>query len=285
MNDREINLYQQERDAIAFLGLGSFLFQHWDSPNQIWPGINNVAHSTGLNIAALVIDNSDSEVLALERNAIHSLCNPLEHAEVRAIRTALDRLKQKRPKPDHISIEDYYINHLFYREGKHPTDYLTQGCTLVTTLEPCPMCTATICVCRMKRTVFIIDDATFGGSFYGNHGGAQRGIKNNYYSTYDLEYAYLKFDARDGEIISAAQRILNDIRRKVGRSDSDSLRGRHVYDTLVFDHLRDDLFAINNYFQSLDEPSSLASGVTYKSNLRMLIDLKTRCGDVLTSLE
>src|SRR5258707_131053 len=62
-------LFRAERDALAFLGLLSSLYLRFDPPisspigNQSQP-----THFHGLNVHALVIDNADGEVLALEQN-------------------------------------------------------------------------------------------------------------------------------------------------------------------------------------------------------------------------
>src|SRR5947199_538906 len=80
-------LFRAERDALAFLGLLSSLYLRFDPPisapigNQSQP-----THFHGLNVHALVIDNADGEVLALEQNQIHAHQSPVEHGEQRALR-------------------------------------------------------------------------------------------------------------------------------------------------------------------------------------------------------
>ena len=86
----DLALFRAERDALAFLGLLSSLYLRFDPP--ISPANGTAAqptHFQGLNIHALVIDNADGEVLALEHNQIHAHQSPVEHAEQRALRIAI----------------------------------------------------------------------------------------------------------------------------------------------------------------------------------------------------
>ena len=92
-------LFRAERDALAFLGLLSSLYLRFDPPisspigNQSQP-----THFHGLNVHALVIDNTDGEVLALEQNQIHAHQSPVEHGEQRVLRAAIARVGEKRPR-------------------------------------------------------------------------------------------------------------------------------------------------------------------------------------------
>src|SRR5258708_38256099 len=111
-------LFRAERDALAFLGLLSSLHLRFDPPitspigNQPQP-----THFHGLNVHALVIDNVDGEVLALEQNQIHAHQSPVEHGEQRALRTAIARVGQKRPRGTATTVEEYYRSQLFYGNG------------------------------------------------------------------------------------------------------------------------------------------------------------------------
>jgi tRNA(Arg) A34 adenosine deaminase TadA len=58
-----------------------------------------------LNIHAAVLDNVDGEVLALDRNTIHSDASPLQHGEQRTIRTAIAKVTMKRPRQPSQAIE------------------------------------------------------------------------------------------------------------------------------------------------------------------------------------
>ena len=94
----DLALFRAERDALAFLGLLSSLYLRFDPP--ISPADAAAAqptHFQGLNIHALIIDNADGEVLALEHNQIHAHQSPVEHAEQRALRMAIARIAAKRP--------------------------------------------------------------------------------------------------------------------------------------------------------------------------------------------
>jgi tRNA(Arg) A34 adenosine deaminase TadA len=166
----DLGLFRAERDALAFLGLLSSLYLRFDPP--IGGGDGDTAqptHFQGPNIHALIIDNADGEVLALEHNQIHAHQSPVEHAEQRALRMAIARIGAKRPRAPATTVEDYYRSQMFYDDGAQDADFLKRGATIYTSLEPCPMCATTILVCRVKRTVFLLQDAT-----YGESGSAQR---------------------------------------------------------------------------------------------------------------
>ncbi len=76
-------------------------------------------------IGAVVLDAS-GEVLASARNRREELADPTAHAEVLALREAAARVGEWR----------------------------LQGCTLVVTLEPCPMCAGAAMMSRIDRLVF-----------------------------------------------------------------------------------------------------------------------------------
>ena len=137
----DLALFRAERDALAFLGLLSSLYLHFDPP--ISCGDNDTAqptHFQGLNIHALIVDNADGEVLALEHNQIHAHQSPVEHAEQRALRMAIARIGAKRPRAPATTVEDYYRRQMFYDDGAQDADFLQRGATIYTSLEPCPMC-------------------------------------------------------------------------------------------------------------------------------------------------
>ncbi len=118
---------QAERDAVAFLGLLSFLYLTWDPPIRTGAGVNDVTHHAGLNIGAIVVDNIDGEVLGIARNVIHSAESPVEHAEQRVIRAAIQRLHAKRARSETISVEQYYRGSLFYGPGVATRDFIDSG--------------------------------------------------------------------------------------------------------------------------------------------------------------
>ena len=96
MDPQDFALFRAERDALAFLGLLSSLHLRFDPP--ISPPTGNQSqptHLRGLNVHALVIDNVDGEVLALEQNQIHAHESPVEHGEQRVLRAAIARVGKK----------------------------------------------------------------------------------------------------------------------------------------------------------------------------------------------
>ena len=79
----------------------------------------------------------DSEIIATANNQVTSTFDPTAHAEVNAIRAACRKL-------DTFSLE---------------------GCVLITSCEPCPMCLSASLWSRVDRIVFSADrhDAAIGG--------------------------------------------------------------------------------------------------------------------------
>lgn len=89
-------------------------------------------------IGALVV--IDGEIVASRHNERERLGDPTAHAEMLALRDAADRVGGSR----------------------------LDGATLVTTLEPCPMCAGAALLARVGRVVFGADDMKAGacGSLY-----------------------------------------------------------------------------------------------------------------------
>jgi tRNA(Arg) A34 adenosine deaminase TadA len=260
-----------ERDALGFIGVLAHAFLTWDPP--IAAGLDShgnadFTHYAGLNIHALIVDNLDGEVLAIERNLIHEGEDPTRHAEQGAIRAALARLRVKRPRGAGVSVENYYRSHLFYDAGSANEDFVRKGCTLYTTLEPCPMCTTTICVCRMKRTVFIIQDKKFGGSW----GDAKSpGIKDHFYPSYDLSYGPFGV-VGSSPIATKAGAILDTISPLI-----QAMRTQGLQDTWFLDRLHDQLGAALDALTTLKDSDVAATGGDKAINLRTLMDLKRLC--------
>ena len=82
-----------------------------------------------------------------------------------------------------------------------------KGATIYTSLEPCPMCATTILVCRVKRTVFLLQDHTYGGAW--------TIIKKTFYDKYNLTYGQLDLSYAKSPLI---QRAHDDQRRSAKRS-------------------------------------------------------------------
>ncbi len=262
---------RSERDALAFLGVLTHAFLTWDPPvaaGRDSQGKPDFTHYAGLNIHALVIDNVDGEVLAIERNLIHEFADPTRHAEQAAIRSALGRLQIKRPRPAGMSVENYYRSHLFYDRGAAPEDFVRKGCTIYTTLEPCPMCTTTICVCRMKRTVFVIPDEKYGGSW----GTPQRpGIKDRFYASYDLGYEALAL-AGASAAVERSRNLVGAIAPLIS-----AMRKEGIQDTWFLDRLHHELRAGLDALTALKNSDIAASGTDRDINLKTLMDLKRLC--------
>uniref|UniRef100_A0A7V3ZZ88 tRNA-specific adenosine deaminase n=1 Tax=candidate division WOR-3 bacterium TaxID=2052148 RepID=A0A7V3ZZ88_UNCW3 len=76
----------------------------------------------------------DGEIIAKGHNRVENLNDPTAHAEIIAIGSAGDKLKNWR---------------------------LT-GCTMYVTLEPCLMCTGALILSRIDKVVYLIEDPKFG---------------------------------------------------------------------------------------------------------------------------
>src|SRR5258708_1064018 len=225
----DLALFRAERDALAFLGLLSSLYLRFDPPiSRSDPDMPQPPHFQGLNIHALIVDNADGEVLALEHNPIHAHQSPVEHAEQRALRMAIARIGAKRPRAPATTVEDYYRTQMFYDDGAQDADFLQRGATIYTSLEPCPMCATTILVCRVKRTVFLLQDTTFGGAWVST--------KNQFYKKYNLTYGQLNRSDASSPFIIRARYLHQTMSTPV-----EGIRKDKVIDTLIFDHLIEDL--------------------------------------------
>jgi tRNA(adenine34) deaminase len=76
----------------------------------------------------------DGEIIAKGHNRVESLNDPTAHAEIIAIGSAGEKLKNWR---------------------------LT-GCTMYVTLEPCLMCTGALILSRIDKVVYLVEDQKFG---------------------------------------------------------------------------------------------------------------------------
>ncbi len=261
----DLSLFCAERDALAFLGLLSSLYLRFDPP--ISPGDGSAAqptHFQGLNIHALIIDNADGEVLALEHNQIHAHQSPVEHAEQRALRMAIARIGAKRPRASATTVEDYYRAQMFYDDGAEDVDFLQRGATIYTSLEPCPMCATTILVCRVKRTVFLLQDTTYGGVWVS--------AKNQYYQKYHLAYGQLNLSDASSPFILRARNLHQAIFNRV-----EGVRKGKVIDTLIFDHLVEDLETGFKLFCQLTPDDLTTRGDHNTTNRRTFDDLRRMC--------
>jgi tRNA(Arg) A34 adenosine deaminase TadA len=261
----DLALFRAERDALAFLGVISSLHLRFDPPISA-PNISQSqpTHFHGLNVHALMIDNVDGEVLALEQNQIHAHQSPVEHGEQRVLRAAIARVGQKRPRGPATIVEEYYRSQLFYGDGGEEGDFLKQGATIYTSLEPCPMCATTILVCRVKRTVFLLRDQTFGGAW--------TIIKEKFYDRFKLTYGQLDLSYAKSPLIQRAHEINHAMGQKV-----EELHKEKVPDTLFFDHLTEDLRAGFQFFCGVTDRNLATKGAFNSANARTLRDLKRLC--------
>jgi tRNA(Arg) A34 adenosine deaminase TadA len=261
---------------------------NWDPPlKTLDPSLTTQYH--GYNIHAVILDNTDGEVLALERNLIHKSESPVDHGEQLAVRAAVERLKVKRPRTSSQAVEEYYRTSLFYDQGANPGDFVNKGCSLYTTLEPCPMCTATLCVCRMKRVVYVTADSKYGGSWDARplpsggiackctpatKGGTPclcSGLHEAYYMTYDQRYEQLSLNGVAGTLTKTQELSLR-IRNRTAELESKNIPG-----TQFFDYLVPELTEAYAQFNRL-QPSELSTtGADLGRNTKTLNDLKKLC--------
>jgi tRNA(Arg) A34 adenosine deaminase TadA len=250
---------QAERDAIAFLGLLSHMHVQFDPP-ILAPKESAPTHFNGLNIHGMAIDNEDGEVLAIDRNIIHASESPLDHGEQRVLRVAIERVKQKRPRDPDTTIEAYYRSEMFIQPGTAAEDFLRKGATLYTTLEPCPMCAATLLVARVKRVVFIVNDDKYGGAWID--------LKKRFYEKDESTYGLLGISG-GSELLETAARIHAEVLDR-----ANALRASKVRDTHVFDHMRDLLETAFDQFAGLDASALVSIDPDRERNERTLADLK-----------
>lgn len=220
-------IIQADRDALACLGALASVFTRFDVPVD-YPGESAPSHVLGLNIHALIIDNSDGEVLALDRNTIHSDGSPLQHGEQRALRTAISRVSAKRPRQPAQSIEAYYRSSMFLAKGVTPDDFLNLGATLYTTLEPCPYCASALLVARMKRVRFLLADKKYGGAWII--------LKASFYSGDDTNYGPLSLAGSGSSFADSVDVVFSKLVQK-----TDQLRQGGTRDTHLLDSCRDEL--------------------------------------------
>src|SRR5688500_9989152 len=140
------DILRVKRDSIATLGLLAHNFRYFD------PGVSTsqgVTHQYGPNVHCFIVDNTDGEVLAIGRNSVDRDENPLQHGEQVVIRDAVERVRQKRPRPANMTVSQYYKRSMFMQPGGTSGDYLRKGCTLYNTFDPCAMCAVTMFFCYM----------------------------------------------------------------------------------------------------------------------------------------
>jgi len=233
--------------------------KHFDKAFQGPEG--ETTHHNGLNIHALILQNSIGRILGLQQNRIHTYNNPLLHAEQLTLKEAIETMNSLSPRnPSLTSVESYYRTKMFNDTNNY--DALRAGATLYTTLEPCPFCTAALLVSRVKRIVFFTADTVYGGSFYK--------LWADYYRKNDIHYEQLSFDTLvNNSIVRSAGKSLQTILQKISR-----LPG--VPGTLYFDSMENELGEIAMTFEGIKDSDCTSEGDDLLNNRFLLTQFRNR---------
>jgi len=238
-----------ELDAVVFLGLMAYAYRNFDI--QIRHNDGAVTHKNGLNVFACIVDNNDGELLSIWRNQIHKNYNPLLHAEQIVLHEAIDNIRKKyKVDKNYISAERFYREQMFYGDsGKN------KGCTLYTTLEPCPFCTSALLVSRMKRIVYILPDRTFGGS--------SKILKARFYDNYDIKYSQLALHClNEMSFVTKASHLYSSLLKLRDKVLSDKTE----IETLILDYIPEFLADVSTSFNSL-KPSEIIQTLNKSLNI------------------
>ena len=90
-------------------------------------------------VGAVIIKDNTHEVVSSSYNQMKSNKSSLDHAEILALRLAMSRLGNER----------------------------LNGCSMISTLEPCPMCAQAISFARLSNIIFSAADPKSGGVIHG----------------------------------------------------------------------------------------------------------------------
>ena len=90
-------------------------------------------------VGSVIIKDDTQEIVSTGYNQMKSNKSSLDHAEIIALRLAMSRLQNER---------------------------LT-GCSMISTLEPCPMCAQAISFARLSNIIFSAEDFKSGGILHG----------------------------------------------------------------------------------------------------------------------
>ena len=217
-----------------------------------------------------MVDDPDGEVLALGRNSIHSEESPLQHAEQHALRAAIARVHQKRPRDHSVTVEQYYLGQMFTAPGSQRSDFLRLGATCYTTLEPCPMCASALLVSRMKRVVFLLKDTAFGQAWP---------TLKHYYVRDESLYEQLSIDATASPFAGKCSDLLARLRTR-----TDALRPAGTRDTHLLDSCRTEVEEAAALLCSVSEADLATTGRDREANARLLSQLKQACNFPAPSL-
>ena len=103
-------------------------------------GLAEIAYQNDeVPVGAVIFKDNTYEVVAPGFNQMKSNKSSLDHAEILALRLAMSRMGKER---------------------------LT-GCSMITTLEPCPMCAQAISFARLTSIIFSAEDKKSGGILHG----------------------------------------------------------------------------------------------------------------------
>ena len=90
-------------------------------------------------VGAVIIKDNTYEVVSSSYNQMKSNKSSIDHAEILALRLAMSRLGNER----------------------------LNGCSMISTLEPCPMCAQAISFARLSNIIFSASDPKSGGVIHG----------------------------------------------------------------------------------------------------------------------
>lgn len=90
-------------------------------------------------VGSVIIKDDTQEVVSTGYNQMKSNKSSLDHAEIIALRLGMSRLKNER----------------------------LNGCSMISTLEPCPMCAQAISFARLSNIIFSAEDVKSGGILHG----------------------------------------------------------------------------------------------------------------------
>jgi hypothetical protein len=132
----------------------------------------------------------------------------------------------------------------------------------------------------MKRTVFVIPDGTYGGSWGAS--AATPGIKDRYYGRYELQYGVFNI-APDGPLTKRAREVMDLLSARIGTLGAPadrSLRQQGVADTLFFDLMHDELADAFRRFCRVRRADLVTTGNDRDRNAHTLRDLERICNVV-----
>lgn len=253
------DLMRAERDSLAGLGLLASTYIHFD-PALV--GGASTSHAYGFNVNCLVIDNTDGEAIALERNRIYADCSPLQHAEQLGVRAAITRLHEKRPREAGTSVDAYLGSQLFMQAGTAADDYLNEGCTLYNTYDPCGMCATMLLLCKMKRIAYLFDDKAYEPVY---------DQMRTYFKGRDSIKEPLLLVPEGDNPLSRGAVVIRRLRERVTRLEA---QGIALVTTLDQAECRDDLQLATSLLIQTEERHLATAGDERARNARTLRDIK-----------